>query len=181
MERYLDYFEPEKYVLDLKVDKSKKTIGGRVSVVGKAIQNKIKFHAVNMDVSEVLSHGKPAKCSLDSDVLEIELGDDCAKGAVDFHIYYGGHLNENMQGAYLSTYEYKGKTETIVATQFESHYAREAFPCIDEPGAKAVFHLAITTPDKDDMVLSNMLVVDKKENEDGVTYKFYATPRMSTF
>lgn len=181
MERYLDYFEPEKYVLDLKVDKNKKTIGGRVSVVGKAIQNRIKFHAVNMDVTEVLIHGKPAKFSLDSDVLEIELGDDCAKGAVDFHIYYSGHLNENMQGAYLSTYEYKGKTETIVATQFESHYAREAFPCIDEPGAKAVFHLAITTPDKDDMVLSNMPVVDKKENEDGITYKFYATPRMSTY
>ena len=75
MERYLDYFEPEKYVLDLKVDKSKKTIGGRVSVVGKAIQNKIKFHAVNMDVTEVLIHGKPAKFSLDNDVLEIELGE----------------------------------------------------------------------------------------------------------
>ena len=60
-----------------------------------------------------------------------------------------------MEGAYLSTYEYDGHVETIVATQFESHYAREAFPCIDEPAAKAVFEVNITVPDKDDLVLVN--------------------------
>ncbi len=182
MERFLDYFEPEKYVLDLTVDKHKKTIGGRVSVVGKAIQDKIKFHAVNMDVTEVLIHGKPAKFSLKDDVLEIELDKNYPKDAVNFHIYYSGHLNENMQGAYLSTYEYEGKTETIVATQFESHYAREAFPCIDEPGAKAVFHLNISVPKEEgEIVLSNMPIVNTSEEDGKIRYQFYATPKMSTY
>ena len=60
-----------------------------------------------------------------------------------------------MQGAYLSTYEYEGREERIVSTQFESHYARECFPCIDEPAAKATFDLTITIPDADDIVLAN--------------------------
>ena len=61
-------------------------------------------------------------------------------------IYYNGTLNENMEGAYLSTYDYEGEKEIIVTTQFESHYARQAFPCIDEPAAKASFQLTITIP-----------------------------------
>ena len=36
MERLLEYFEPEKYVLDLTVDKFKKTISGVVTVFGVA-------------------------------------------------------------------------------------------------------------------------------------------------
>ena len=36
MERLLDYFVPEKYVLDLVVDKHAKTILGRVEVFGKS-------------------------------------------------------------------------------------------------------------------------------------------------
>jgi aminopeptidase N len=92
-------------------------------------------------------------------------------------IGYHGTLNENMQGAYLSTYEYKGKTEVIVATQFESHYTREAFPCIDEPGAKAVFELAIITSDDKDLILANTPVLNKKDNKT----IFEPTPRMSTY
>ena len=182
MERFLDYFEPEKYILDLTIDKYEKTIGGRVSVVGVAKAGTVKFHAVNMTVSDVMMKGKSVDFELKEDVLEIKLGDEYCNKPVDLHIYYSGNLTENMQGAYLSTYEYEGKTETIVTTQFESHYAREAFPCVDEPAAKAVFHLGITVPKEDgEIVLSNMPVVDTTEEDNKMKYRFYATPRMSTY
>ena len=53
MERLLKYFVPEKYILDLYVDKSKKTIGGEVKVLGKALEETIKFHAVDLEISDV--------------------------------------------------------------------------------------------------------------------------------
>ena len=152
MERFLKYFVPEKYILDLDINKHKKTIGGVVTVTGEVLNEVVKFHAVRLDVSDVLINGKKCKFKADGEVLSVF---DAELGKAEIKIFYEGKLNENMQGAYLSTYEYGGKTETIVATQFESHYAREAFPCIDEPAAKAEFDVKITTDDKDDLVLMN--------------------------
>ncbi|MBR2710643.1 M1 family metallopeptidase [Candidatus Saccharibacteria bacterium] len=153
MERLLDYFVPEKYSLDLVIDKYKKTISGAVEVRGAAKAENVKFHAVGLSVDEVLIGEEKVDFDVTDGVLTLF---KVPRGEVAIKIGYHGSLNENMQGAYISTYEYGGKTEVIVATQFESHYAREAFPCIDEPAAKAVFELAITTPYKDDVVLSNM-------------------------
>ncbi len=151
MEHLIEYFRPEKYILELNIDKNKKTIGGKVLVAGEILNEVIKFHAVDLKISDVLVNDKKVKFKTDGKILEIF---DVELGKAEVEIFYEGELNENMQGAYLSTYEYNGKTETIVATQFESHYAREAFPCIDEPEAKAVFELAITAG-ADDLVLSN--------------------------
>ena len=151
MERLLDYFVPEKYVLDLLIDKYSKTIEGRVKVFGTSKSEKVKFHAVGLSVDEVLVDGKKIDFEVKNGVLTLF---KVPRSDLEVEIRYHGGLNENMEGAYLSTYEYEGTTEVIVATQFESHYAREAFPCIDEPAAKAVFELSITT-DKEDIVLSN--------------------------
>ena len=165
MERFLNYFVPEKYVLDLAVDKHQKTIGGVVKVSGEIKNEVIKFHAVKLRVTDVLVNGKEAKFEADGETLTIF---DVLMGEAEIEIHYDGKLNENMQGAYLSTYENGSKQEVIVATQFESHYAREAFPCIDEPAAKAVFELNISVPDQDDLILTNVPMGQP-------------TPRMSTY
>ncbi len=192
MERLLDYFKPEKYTLDLFIDKETKTIGGMVTVTGEAMVETVKFHAVGLKIDGVLVDGKESEFVTDGGVLEIR---KVPLGEREITIDYNGTLNENMQGAYLSTYEYEGHTETIVATQFESHYACEAFPCIDEPAAKAVFELSITTPDKDDLIIANTPEVFEKHHLghtrgrsaeltvlDGAFSKtFQPTPRMSTY
>lgn len=173
MEKLIEYFIPERYILDIEVDKGKKTIGGVVKVIGEAKAENIKFHAVGLAVKEVFINGKKWDFECEDSVLTLF---KVPKSDLAVEIEYEGALNENMQGAYLSTYEFEGKTEVIVATQFESHYAREAFPCIDEPAAKAVFELSITTL-AGDMVLSNMPL--KESNGD--MYVFEPTPRMSTY
>lgn len=168
MERFLDYFVPEKYKLDLFIDKHKKSISGTVEVFGKVKAETVKFHAVGLEVDGMEIDGKV----VESDGFECKDGVltlfKVSRSANCIKMQYHGFLNENMEGAYLSTYEYEGHIETIVTTQFESHYAREAFPCIDEPAAKAVFELTINVPDKDDLILTNVPMGEP-------------TPRMSTY
>ena len=173
MERLLKYFVPERYKLDIAIDKHKKTIRGTVKIIGVAKAETVKFHAVGLQIEKVLVNGKKAEFKLQDGVLalfKVPLGD------IEVEVGYHGSLNENMEGAYLSTYEHQGSTEVIVATQFESHYAREAFPCIDEPAAKTVFELSLAT-DKGDLALSNMPVKNVVKN----TTVFEPTPRMSTY
>ena len=188
MERLIKYFVPEKYSLDIDINKTRKTIGGKVTIEGQVKSENIKFHAVNLSIDSVQVNGKKAEFEIKDDVLIVL---QVPRGDAEVEIDYHGILNENMQGAYISTYKYKGKVETIVATQFESHYAREAFPCIDEPEAKVVFDLAITVPEEDvnagDIVIANTPEKQRKRLKQArsdvpqVKLEFEPTPRMSTY
>ena len=71
MDRLLKYFEPEKYTLDLKIDKNKKTIGGVVTIVGEAKADKVKFHAVRLNINDVKIDGSVVKFTTINDELEI--------------------------------------------------------------------------------------------------------------
>ena len=54
MERLLKYFKPEKYVLNLFIDKFKKALKGEVKVFGEVLNETVKFHAVKLKILEVL-------------------------------------------------------------------------------------------------------------------------------
>ena len=131
--------------------------------------------------------------------------DACRGKRLVILVCYSFTLNTNMMGCYLSTYDYKGREERLVSTQFESHYARECFPCIDEPAAKATFDLEISVPDADDTILANTPVkktlksaanvventtltpkttpenVVKNTTKSAKTVIFETTPKMSTY
>lgn len=180
MERLLEYFTPENYQLSLKIDKHKKTREGKVVISGTSKVKNIKFHCVGTEVDYVKSSGKNLDFELEDGLISLVVA---PKSDLTLEIGFHGALNENMQGAYLSTYKYKNKEEIVVSTQFESHYARECFPCIDEPAAKATFDLEITIPEKDnDIVLANTPLSRHPELDSGsMKYVFEQTPRMSTY
>lgn len=70
----------------------------------------------------------------------------------------------------------------VIATQFESHFAREAFPCVDEPEAKATFDLSIKFDQTEgEIVLSNMPEVDTERRKETGLWTFDTTPRMSSY
>ena len=71
MERLIKYFVPEKYVLNLDIDKYKKTIGGKVVVNGEAKGSVVKFHAVDFEILNVKVDGDAAKYKYADDVLEV--------------------------------------------------------------------------------------------------------------
>lgn len=94
-------------------------------------------------------------------------------------IKYRGILNDEMAGFYRS--KYQDSDEYMGVTQFEATDARRAFPCIDEPEAKAIFQIQLIVPN-DLVALSNTSVLAKECRSDKKTiYTFKPTPIMSTY
>ena len=198
MERLFDNFKPENYKIELRINKNTEEVQGRVTISGEKFKKALKLHAKNLKIINVAINDRKKEFELKDDVLEII---DVENGALVIDVNYSFKLSHNMEGVYLSTYEYEGKEERIVSTQFESHYAREGFPCIDEPEAKATFDLKIIDTDDTDIILGNMpkkaervleyTSVDIDESpENGVNLnktvkrkivEFETTPRMSTY
>jgi aminopeptidase N len=55
-------------------------------------------------------------------------------------------IGTDLTGFYRNSYQdlISNLTRHLAVTQFESHYARKAFPCLDEPDFKAEFTISIT-------------------------------------
>ncbi|MBQ3464365.1 M1 family metallopeptidase [Candidatus Saccharibacteria bacterium] len=179
MERLLDFFVPKSYFLDLFIDKHSSRLRGVVKIEGKTkTSGLIKLHSVDQTIDFVKINGENADFVLRDFVLTASAP---ALSLVTVEVGFSGSLKENMQGAYLSKYIFENREERIVSTQFESHYAREAFPCVDEPAAKATFELSITIPDADDIVLGNTELLARESKPDGYVWTFAKTPKMSTY
>ena len=87
-----------------------------------------------------------------------------------------------MTGIYPSYYTVDGVKKEIISTQFESHFAREAFPSVDEPEAKATFDLALKFDQAEgELALSNMPEIDVENRKATGVWKFETTPRMSSY
>ncbi len=103
------------------------------------------------------------------------------KGNAKIFIGFSGILNNRLVGFYRSKYRDKnGKTKYLATTQFEAADARRAFPCWDEPAAKATFEITLVT-DKTNTAISNMNLVSKKSSGSKIVHKFAKTPIMSTY
>ncbi len=94
---------------------------------------------------------------------------------------FTGILNDRLLGFYKSEYkDNKGRKKYLATTQFEAADARRAFPCWDEPKAKATFDISIIA-DSHLTAISNMPVISKKRIGKKYCYKFSRTPIMSTY
>ncbi|VDD94199.1 unnamed protein product [Enterobius vermicularis] len=94
---------------------------------------------------------------------------------------FRGTLNDKMKGFYRSSYkDATGKEQFIATTQFESTYARLAFPCWDEPIYKAKFDITLVV-DNHYTALSNMNIVKEEKVGDKKAVTYATTPIMSTY
>ena len=204
MEQLAKYFTPELYEIELRINKDSEQVQGRVKIQGTAKSSTVKLHAKNLKINQLTINQRPVTFIEDAEAETISFTSLVVDAEIIIEARYSLQLSHGMTGLYLSTYEYEGKTERIVSTQFESHYARMMFPCIDEPAAKAKFSLKVIDTDSTDTILSNMPVKTERTltytsvNSDlnpktdpnamnlstEVTRKiveFETTPRMSTY
>lgn len=180
--RLIKQFVPEHYQLSLALDRPGRTFSGTVSIHGNAIEDSGSFrvHAKDIVIDSVTMDGKEA--SFQSGVNdEVTISHpDIKTGKHIVVISFAGKISDGMHGLYPCYFEHNGTKKELLATQFESHHAREAFPCIDEPEAKATFDLTLTT-EQDIVVLGNMPIKTQTTAGDHLVTAFNTTPRMSTY
>ena len=179
--KLIDLFNPEIYDLHINLNESEHTYTGTVSIHGQSVAagNPIKVHAKKIRILAAKIDNQPANFTA-GELDELIVGEGVAKGSHTITIDFEGEITDQMHGIYPCYFEHDGSKKELIATQFESHYAREAFPCIDEPGAKARFNLQLTT-DPDQTVLSNMPIDEQSTVNGRLVTRFQTTPRMSTY
>ena len=181
VKHFIETFVPEHYDLFLDLNRADKTFSGKVTITGEAKTSKISLHQKDLTVEavEVAGQARPFTLDKDNEALYIELE---AAGPVVVTITYTGKITDNMTGIYPSYYTVDGVKKKIISTQFESHFAREAFPSVDEPEAKATFDLALKFDQAEgELALSNMPEIDIENRKATGVWKFETTPRMSSY
>lgn len=187
-ERLLDSFRPSHYELFLQPNRDQLTFTGKVVITGEQLtaQTMIKLHSKGLRIDEAVfsiggaEHPFVSHKHGDHDILYLAAPIKI-QGKLTIHLSFFGEITEPMVGLYISQWQDKqGQTKQIVATQFESHHAREAFPCIDEPAAKAVFDLTLSTP-VGETVLANTPLLRQQEADGWLVSTFEPTPVMSTY
>ena len=175
--RLFDAFAPSNYNLILKIDKDKLVFSGSVVITGLVKQKTISLHSKNLKIKKLLVNNEACSFQeLENDELQITTIVQPGE-KVEINISFDGKITKPMHGIYPS---FNKDGTTIISTQFESHHAREAFPCIDEPEAKASYDLTLISRDGN-AVIGNM-PIKKQEAKDGkLTTEFETTPIMSSY
>ena len=175
--RFYTKFQPDHYDIYLDIDRSHKAFSGKTTITGTALTPQIAIHQEDMTIEAVTMNDSPLPFTTDdaNTALYIDLPH---AGTVTLTVTYSAKLTDKMMGIYPSYYTVDGVKKEIIGTQFETTAARQAFPCVDEPEAKATFSLAIKFDEHaGETILSNM---PEKEVVNGVHY-FETTVRMSTY
>lgn len=192
--RLYEQFLPTSYNLNLDVDPDAMTFTGNVTITGKKTgrpSQRITFHASGLKVEEASITGEDKKGAREYEIERINAQKSYEEvrlhttqmlypGNYTVTMKFTGIITRNMEGMYPCFFKHGGVEKKLIATQFESHHAREVFPSVDEPEAKATFDLTLVTP-KEQTVVSNTPIAKQSDNGDRMTTVFEQTPKMSTY
>lgn len=178
---------PINYKLTFEPDLKKFIFHGMESILVdcKKSTDLITMHCAELKIisCQIKLKGKILKSTLKTDEKKEELSiklSERIKGKVAIDLKFQGILNDRLLGFYRSQYVQNGKTKYLATTQFEAADARRAFPCWDEPEAKATFEISIIADNKF-TAISNMPIKSKKKTGNKTLYVFSKTPTVSTY
>lgn len=192
--RLYEQFQPEHYNLSLKLDKKNMTFSGSVSVRGKKTgrpSQRLTLHQKELKITTatITKHDKKGDKALlvsrinnqnSFDEVRLHAKDMVYPGNYTVTMTFEGAITRPMHGIYPCFFKHDGKDKKLIATQFESHHAREAFPCIDEPTAKATFDLTLETPAGETVIANTPLKEQQTKGKQLIT-SFETTPKMSSY
>jgi len=194
VKRLYEEFKPEHYQLLLDPDREKKVFSGTVVITGRKSgrpSQRITLHQQDLKIVKAqlfrIEKGDANEIVLDRvnthgsyDELRLHASEKLFPGEYRIEIKFNGKITAPMHGIYPCNFKLDGEDKQLIATQFESHHAREAFPCIDEPEAKATFDLTLVSP-ANETAISNTPVKKQSEKNGRLITEFETTPKMSTY
>ncbi len=195
VKRLFREFQPDHYDLFLTPDRGKMEFTGRVVIKGRKTgrpSSRITLHQKDLKIKTagIIRHDKrsgDARIAVERiniqksfDELRLHAAEQLYPGRYTVELEFSGKITEPMHGIYPCNFEVGGVKKQLIATQFESHHAREAFPCIDEPEAKAAFDLTLVSP-ADETVIANTPIKSQTKGDRLLETKFETTPRMSPY
>ena len=166
--RLPDTVIPERYHIRLTPDLKAFTFAGEetVTVTVREAVNEIVLNAAELQihtVSVTAADGNTIQgtATLDegNERARFSFPQTLSPGSASLRLTFSGILNDKLHGFYRSTYkDAQGNDKLLASTQFESTDARRAFPCWDEPAAKAVFQTTLVI-DEGLTAISNTSIV----------------------
>ncbi|XP_023019130.2 aminopeptidase A isoform X4 [Leptinotarsa decemlineata] len=105
-------------------------------------------------------------------------------GNATIEIDFSGDMKNRIVGLYTSSYKSaSGENRQIATSKFEPTYARQAYPCFDEPNLKAKYKVHLLKPkDSSYIALSNYPVSKTEDYDDNhQLVSFDETVSMSTY
>lgn len=125
--------------------------------------------------------------ALDMHYMVLDLGQALHPGSrYELNLGFSGQvLQDTSEGLFLNFYTDQGEHRALIASQMEPTYARNVFPCFDEPALKATFNITIIHH-PGYVALSNMPQLGQSERIDvngsrWTVTTFHTTPRMPTY
>lgn len=200
VKRLFEQFKPEHYDLELAFPADKKSFSGKVIIRGLKVgrpskrltfhQNSLKVSSAKVTFTDKKEQKKSiaiSRVNLHKKFDEVRLHSDTLlyPGKYEVELEFSSTINDQMNGIYPCYFSSARKQTSavrkmLIATQFESHHAREAFPCIDEPEAKATYQLSLTHP-IGETVVSNTPILKQTRSKSESTTIFEKTPIMSSY
>lgn len=187
-------FKPKRYILELSPHKDTMVFTGQVIIHGQKTgrpSQRLTFHqnGLKITAAHLTRHDKAGDSEITIDRINNQDSSDEVRLHAETMLYPGsytvrldfkGTITHQMNGMYPCFFEQDGQKKTLLATQFESHHAREVFPCIDEPEAKATFDLILHSV-AGETVIANTPIKSQKTEGNELTTVFETTPHMSTY
>ena len=183
---------PERYVIRLTPDLTHFTFTGEetITITVHEATPTLVLNACELTIQQVALTDETGvtqtgKATLDepNERAVLEFPQVVSPGRYTLRLAFEGILNDKLKGFYRSSYkDADGNDKTLATTQFEPTDARRAFPCWDEPAAKAVFQATLVI-DEGLTAISNTAVVSE-EPIPGTGKKavvFADTIKMSTY
>lgn len=194
VKRLYSQFVPDHYELELRPDKSSMHFEGVVTIHGRKVgrpSQRLTFHQKDLQITkatvEHITKGIHQEVPLERlqrhrayDEVRLHSKELLYPGEYRVTLRFEGQITRPMNGLYPCYFQQDGQEQILLATQFESHHAREVFPCIDEPEAKAVFELSLQTP-LGETVIANTPIAEQQEKDGLLLTRFQPTPKMSTY
>lgn len=201
----LDSFIPSNYRLEIELKPDSKAFAGTVVIRGRKTgrpSRRLTFHQKDLNIKSatLIKITKTGNDDIQIDRINTQKSYDELRlhspsliypGEYEVSITFSGKITDPMNGLYPCYFTHNGKDKMLLATQFESHHAREVFPCIDEPAAKATFDLTLITAEKGTVLANTPIKIQKKikslgskdqaEDTPTLATTFETTPVMSTY